>query len=74
MIFANTCKVQCFSPVNAGDVNDNIYHVTAEFVGLHVDRGAVCGDVNLANNIEQEGFLNPRVLENMKEVDEKRCK
>lgn len=54
------------SPVDAGDVDDYIDHVAAQFVGLHVHRRAVSGDVNFTNNIKQEGLLNPRMLQNRK--------
>lgn len=64
--------IQSFSPINAGDINDNIYHITAEFVGLHVHRRAVGGDVNLANNIKEESFLDPRMLQNTEDTDKNR--
>lgn len=51
------------SPVDAGHVEDDVDHVTAQFVGLHVHRGAVCGDVNLADDVKQEGLLDPGVLQ-----------
>lgn len=54
------------SPVYAGDVYDDVDHVAAQFVGLHVHRRAVGGDVNFTNNIKQEGLLNPRMLKNQK--------
>ena len=50
------------APVYAGDVDDEVDHITAELVGLHVDRRAVGGDVDLAHNIEQERFLDSRIL------------
>lgn len=54
------------SPVDAGDVDDYVDHIAAQFVGLHVHRRAVGGDVNFTNNIKQEGLLNPRMLQNRK--------
>lgn len=46
-------------PVDTGDVNDHIDHIAAQFIGLHVYRRAVCGDVDLTDNIKQEGLLDP---------------
>lgn len=65
--------LEFLSPVNAGDINDYVYHVTAEFIGLHVHRRAVGGDVNFADDIKQEGFLDPRVLQNMKAAIKAGC-
>lgn len=45
-------------PIDAGDVNHHIDHVTAQFVCLHVHWTAVCGDVYLTDHIKQEGLLN----------------
>lgn len=56
------------SPVNAGDINDHVYHVTAELVGLHVHRRAVGGDVYLTDHVEQEGLLDPGMLQNTRGV------
>lgn len=52
---SGTCRL----PVDAGDVDDHIDHVAAQFVGLHVYRRAVGGDVDLTDNIKQEGLLDP---------------
>lgn len=57
-----TAEREPISPVYAGDVYDHVDHVAAQFVGLHVHRRAVGGDVDFANNIKQEGLLNPRML------------
>lgn len=56
------------SPVNAGDIYDHVYHITAELVGLHVHRRAVGGDVYLTDHVKQEGLLDPRMLEKTREV------
>ena len=50
------------SPVDAGDVDDHVDHVAAQLVGLHVYGGAVCGDVDLADHVKQEGLLDARIL------------
>lgn len=50
------------SPVDAGDVDDHVDHVAAQLVRLHVDRGAVGGDVDLADHVKQEGLLDPWIL------------
>lgn len=50
------------SPIDAGDVNDHIDHITAQFIGLHVYRRAVCGDVDLTDHIKQKGLLYPWIL------------
>lgn len=50
-------------PVDTGDVDDNVDHVAAQLVRLHIHRAAVCGDVNLTDHVEQEGLLNARVLQ-----------
>lgn len=47
------------SPIDAGDVNDHVDHVAAQFIRLHVDRRAVCGDVDLTHHIKQKGLLYP---------------
>lgn len=49
-------------PIDAGDVNDHIDHVTTQFIRLHIHWTAVCGDVDLTDHIEQEGLLNAGVL------------
>ena len=49
-------------PVDAGDVNDEVDHVTTEFVGLHVDGRRVGRDVNLTDDVEQKRLLDARVL------------
>lgn len=51
-------RASCGSPIDAGDVDDHINHVTAQLIGLHVHWAAVGGDVNLTDHIEQEGLLN----------------
>lgn len=56
-------------PIDAGDVNDHIDHVAAQFICLHVHWTAVCGDVNLTDHIEQEGLLDTRVLK----TEAKKC-
>ncbi len=58
-----------FSPVNTWDVNDDIDHITAELVWLHVHWRAVRGDVDLTDHIEQERFLNPRILKREQYID-----
>lgn len=52
-------KSKPVSPVYAGDVDDNVDHIAAQLVGLHVHRRAVGGDVDLTDNIEEEGLLDP---------------
>lgn len=59
-------------PIDAGDVNDHINHVTAQFICLHVHWTAVCCNVNLTDHIEQEGLLNTRVLK--AEAETEKCK
>lgn len=49
-------------PVDAGDVDDHIDHVAAQLIGGHVHWTAVCGDVNLAEHVEQEGLLDAGIL------------
>lgn len=49
-------------PIDTGDVDDHIDHIAAQFVGLHVYRRTVCGDVDLADNIKQKGLLYPWIL------------
>lgn len=39
-------------PIYAFDINDYIDHVAAQFVRLHVYRGAVCCNVNLCQSIK----------------------
>lgn len=63
-----------FSPVNAGDIDDDIDHITAQFVGLHVHRGAVGGDVYFTNDVKQEGFLDPRMLQDTTGVERQQNK
>lgn len=46
-------------PVDAGDVDDHVNHIAAQLIGLHVYGRAVCGDVDLADNIKQKGLLYP---------------
>lgn len=48
-----------YLPIDAGDVNDHINHVAAQFIGLHVYRRAVCGDVDLADDVKEKGLLYP---------------
>lgn len=49
-------------PINARHVHDDINHITAQLIALHVHWGTVCGDVDLAHHIKQECFLYPRIL------------
>ena len=50
------------SPVDAGDVDDHIDHVTAQLVGLHVHWAAIRCYVDLADHVKEEGLLDARVL------------
>lgn len=52
-----SCTNKALSPIDAGDVNDHVDHITAQFIGLHVYRRAVCGDVDLTDHVEQKGLL-----------------
>lgn len=56
-----------YSPINAGDVNDNIYHITAELISLHVHWGTVCCNINFTDYIKEKGFLNSRILQGNRE-------
>ena len=51
------------SPVDTGDVNDDINHVAAQLVRLHVYWTAVSGDVDLADHVEQKSLFDPRILQ-----------
>lgn len=59
---ATDCRLQ-FLPIDAGYVQDNVNHVTAQLVALDVNRVRVRCDVNLWDNIKEKGFVNQRVLE-----------
>lgn len=50
------------SPIDAGDIDNHINHITAQFIGLHVHRRAVCGDVDLTDHVKQKGLLYPWIL------------
>ena len=52
---------QIFLPIYAGNVDDDIDHVAAEFVALHVDGRRVGGDVDLGEDVEEEGLFGVRV-------------
>lgn len=47
------------SPIDAGDVDDHVDHITAQLVGLHVYGRAVGGDVDLAHHVKQKGLFYP---------------
>ena len=49
-------------PVDTRNVDNDIDHVTAYFVRLHVNRGIVRGNVNFADDVKEERFLNERIL------------
>ena len=53
-------------PVNARDVDDDVDHVAAQLVALHVDRRGVRRDVDLGHDVEEEGLLNPCFLKKEK--------
>lgn len=65
----NTTLVCGGLPIDAGDVDDHVDHVTTQFVRLHVHWTAVCGNVNLTDHVEQEGLLNTRVLKTETETE-----
>ena len=46
--------------VDARDVGDDIDHVRAQLVRLHVDRGGVGGEVDLGDHVEEEGLVRGR--------------
>ena len=48
-------------PVYAWDIDNDVDHVTAEFVALHVDGRRVRGDVDLGEDVEKESFFGVRV-------------
>ncbi len=65
-------------PIYTGDINDHINHITAQLIGLHVHWRTVqnhmnthtvtcglpvSGNVDLADHVKQESFLNTRVLQ-----------
>jgi hypothetical protein len=52
-----------YIPIDAGYINDYIYHVTAEFIGLHVYRRTVGGYIDFTDYIDQEGLLHSAVLQ-----------
>lgn len=54
---AGPFRPQTDGPVDAGDVDDDVDHVGAELVGLHVHGVGVRGHVDLAHHVEEEGFL-----------------
>ena len=58
------CFAACpaLSPVDAGEVDDDVDHVAAELVRLHVHRRRVGGDVDLGDDVEQKRLLRARVL------------
>lgn len=56
-------------PINAGHVHDDVDHVAAQFITLHVHRGAVCGDIDLAHHVKQECFLYPRILKQTRDIN-----
>lgn len=49
-------------PINTGDINHQVYHITAQFVRLHVHWWAVCGDIYLTDNVEEKCLLYAGVL------------
>ncbi|CAN7981780.1 unnamed protein product, partial [Ixodes pacificus] len=49
-------------PINAGNVHDDVDHVAAQLVRLHVDRRVVRGNVHLGHHVKQECFVDARVL------------
>lgn len=56
------------SPVYTGDINDDINHIAAQLVGLHVDRGTVCGYVDFTDHVKQKGFFYPWILKKEKYI------
>ena len=44
-------------PVYAWDIDDDVDHVAAELVALHVDGRRVRGDVDLGEDVEEESFF-----------------
>ena len=61
----SSARAKKYLPINTGDVYDYIYHITAQFVGLHVHGWRVSGNVDFADHVEQERLLYPRVLKNI---------
>lgn len=59
-------------PINAGDVNDHVNHITTQFICLHIYWTAVCSDVNLAAYVKQEGLFNTRVLKSEAEKQKRK--
>lgn len=49
-------------PVYTGQIHYHINHITAQLVALHINRRTVRGDIDLRDNIEEEGFLDTRIL------------
>jgi hypothetical protein len=45
----------------SGRVTDHVDHVAAQFIGLHIHRRGVRGDVDLGHHVEQEGLLHVAV-------------
>lgn len=54
-------RVAIFHAVDTRYIDNDIYHVAAKFVDLHIDRRAVSGDIDFRKNVDQEGFLHTTV-------------
>lgn len=65
-LFHSSCIVVCWYilPIDAGDVNHHINHVTAQLIRLHVNWTAVRSNVNLTDHIKHEGLLDIWILKN----------
>ena len=58
-------------PVDAGDVDEHVNQLRADLVVLHFDGRLVRGDVDLRDDIEQEGLLDLRgQYQLVKELDD----
>jgi len=62
-----------FETIDARNIDDDVDHVAAQLVRLHVHRGAVRRHIDLAHHVDQKRLFNPTARdEDVEEVFESR--
>ena len=49
--------MQVSLPVNTADIDEHVYEFRADFIVFHLYWVTICSDVDLTDHVEQEGFL-----------------
>lgn len=51
-----------YLPINTRDVDNDIDHITAELIGLHIHWGTISCNINFTDHVKEKCLFNSRIL------------